>query len=587
MSNDLCRFCGLNPVRDGQMTCLACAELEDNFAWMYTNVGVTAPRTAKRKFFKRADTQQLTPMQEWFIEASKMADRKELLQRFTSAEPLGIFNVEGGSVDVSTRRRGLCDGCFDAFVIHRECEVCGSSPDNTVRVTSGLGDGEYGVWQTSGGKALLVGFDRPEGTPPSLEYTLRSLKNAAPLPLGDITSDGMFVIADPGHFPVYAGCTPGSHNAIAWIAPMAFELDTTGRVLLRPIALTLVEADASVQLMYDADQTLASHDLSRFQVAAAIWGSPAMPTSSHVEPVAEWLMMLKNRAVCESTEEWARDDAWAMAMVLAGDEHPEFAECMPDWDTWVEWLADRDPEMPYVHARCLLSIGREHDALQRLRMSAELGFPTAQLLLTRWESIVASGESLYPAWANLDLERAILELEGQRRTGQWEADSTLNTAASGYGPAIGNVTWTAVFDGEFDFGLLVHEVLSQNANEVTELMASRLPVEAHELAAHWRDARFNNESNAALLHVARGDDPHQSLATWQWLAELGRAESAAYAALLKQRLGDAHAMAACVAHLDDEERQTLWETLDDALTRAKQDTWAWAWFRELRDALRR
>lgn len=97
-----------------------------------------------------------------------------------------------------------------------------------------------------------------------LGITLHAQEQASPLPLGQISTDGMFVVSDPGHFATYARVRPGTYDVIAWIAPLAPASDPAGDATLRCIALTLVyaELETSAALSAESAQLLEAHDLT-------------------------------------------------------------------------------------------------------------------------------------------------------------------------------------------------------------------------------------------------------------------------------------------------------------------------------------
>lgn len=310
-----------------------------------------------------------------------------------------------------------------------------------------------------------------------------------------------------------------------------------------------------------------------------------MMTDSHIEFATEGHLLAMNRGFCLQEPEWGRDDAWMMHIALTHADDEEVLDLVDDLAPWVQWFENPDPEIAYMRARALLGIGAEELALAQMRQAAADGDGKALLVLPRWERLVVAGDSVFPVWAEKSPPSALMDLFEKGMPKQWSDDAVLNAALLGVGPAIGDVTWQALLEGDIAFGLAVYQASRNISIEMTEKFAVATAAAGDEvLAQNFRDALLNNESNAALLRLANGEDPQVSLAIWESHAGKNRVESDAYAALLKTRLGDTSAMAEFSSGLS-EDRGYLSALIDGCLEQAWPCTWVREWFEQLRLAL--
>lgn len=204
----------------------------------------------------------------------------------------GSFNVEGGSVAVSTFYGAEWCDCLMGPRDHTPCETCGKTPSTAVGCMTGAGDGVYPVFvledaagQRSGVMAAFeeqwaVGIENRTRHPASIAAA------AKPVHFGTITCDGLLLFNDAGtgmddrNVTVDVAVPAGEYAVIAWLAEMPVLREHGMEPAVRPVALGVYGTALAAAL-----NAVASPD-RRAETVEALqpWTTMMWPVLSHREP---------------------------------------------------------------------------------------------------------------------------------------------------------------------------------------------------------------------------------------------------------------------------------------------------------------
>lgn len=582
----LCPFCGLDYIEESALSCARCnISAEEMVAQsLHGVVGVPVPQTSSQRGLfglgKRAEPSEPTQIQQWFLYARRSVGLEQLRALFDDAAPRGMYNTEGGSVVASTCRFQECEECAGAwnFYVADSCSACGRGPDNSVCTASGDGDGVYPVWATDDG-SIVSSFIRWGGDSfPTLDHAIMAMHDSAPVHIATLRSEGAWRVGEDFWVPVPV--PPGDYDVTVWIG----NLPTSSDGNLHPVAITVVPTGSDIRRA--SQRGMSDHGLVAGQIAAAVWGNPAMNVVSHIQPMHEFAAVVSADFVSGTNTDlqvaWLLHQAKRFPGTHVSQELMEFAQAS-------------DAESALVRARSAMLIDRPREALEDLLLAASLGSAIARVLLPRWESANGAGRDPYLVWGLQDA------FESDNRG--WRAvevdfdlgmDNFCAAAFGGQANSVSSFTWRSLMRGECAEGIALYEATRSHCEDMVARIreASRNAASSDErehydqLAQSLEYQMANSSSNAALLRLAISGDVYPALSEWNANQASGHLESIFYPALVMARSGDAQAVSRAKQTLTRSQLESLRSDFDEAIAQSRPDTWARAWFTDARDALR-